>query len=135
MKRKPIIFCFMVVAVAIAQEPAPTPISAKPLAENHRTEVWSHVGPVAKTVHASTKIAGRWRFCHDGREVTVAPWEASGETGSIYSIVECESLAHCLKVIEAKGLVIAADIQHQIDEASGIIRDPDHRVGDGRDQG
>ena len=95
----------------------PVLLPTTPTKEDHVRERWTNVGPslVSIDVSKSSRIVN-WRFCHDGTNLTVLPWEGNGETWSIYHICECESLAHCLKVIETKKLKVTEEQQASIDE-------------------
>ena len=92
----------MIATGAMAQ----TSISDEPTAEDFDRKEWTLPDRRKITVTASSAVAGRWRFCTDGRYVTLLPFEASGTTYSVDHIVECESLEHAVKVIEGKKLAI-----------------------------
>lgn len=99
----------------------------EPTVENFRRETWTLKDARKVTVTRSSTVARRWRFCAGGGRVTVLPFEATGQTTSLDSIVECESLEHAVKVIQGKGLAVP-DVDsrqwNQLLADNGLPHDP-----------
>ena len=102
-----------------------TSVSDEPTKEDYVKERWTVVDKVSlepigtvDVVKSSTTVG--WRFTHNNGEVQTAPWYGGGTTWSQDSVIECDSLAQVLKVIETRKLKVSAEVQEPIDQLEEV---------------